>query len=177
MSDKKDTILTVALQLFAERGYDSTPTSLIAKKADVSEGLIFRHFQNKEGLMKAILTLAEEKVLVFIEEIEKLDDPKDQLNQIIELPYQIIQQNSDYWKVLSALKYQYKTQNNYTPQYVLRLNTLLFDIFSELNYPKPQLELLYFMAMIEGLSSMLLASPEAFNYKALVKFIKEKYRN
>jgi AcrR family transcriptional regulator len=58
--DKKEKILTVALALFSSQGFDSTSTSLIAKKAEVSEGLIFRHFTNKEGLLMAIMEKAKE---------------------------------------------------------------------------------------------------------------------
>jgi AcrR family transcriptional regulator len=51
MTEKKELILQTALRLFSEQGYEATPTNRIAKEAGVSEGLIFRHFENKEGLL------------------------------------------------------------------------------------------------------------------------------
>ena len=53
--NRKESILKSAVQLFAERGFASTPTSAIAKKAGVAEGLIFHHFKNKEGILVHIL--------------------------------------------------------------------------------------------------------------------------
>ena len=52
---KKEAILNAAIYLFAERGFNATPTSAIAKTADVAEGLIFHYFQNKNGILAHIL--------------------------------------------------------------------------------------------------------------------------
>ena len=49
MTEKQKNIVNAALELFAKEGFKSTSTSKVAKKARVSEGLIFRHFKNKDG--------------------------------------------------------------------------------------------------------------------------------
>ena len=43
------------MKVFATHGYRGTTTREIAKVAGISEAIIFRHFQNKEGLYSAIL--------------------------------------------------------------------------------------------------------------------------
>lgn len=45
-----------ALHLFAERGYAGTTTQEIARRADVSETLLFRHFGDKAGLYDAVVS-------------------------------------------------------------------------------------------------------------------------
>ena len=56
MEDRRAKIADVALRLFTEKGYHATSTRLIARQeAGVSEGLIFRHYNNKEGLLKELL--------------------------------------------------------------------------------------------------------------------------
>ena len=52
---KKEAILNAAIDLFAERGFNATPTSAIAKTAGVAEGLIFHYFRNKNGILAHIL--------------------------------------------------------------------------------------------------------------------------
>ena len=47
-------IVEAALALFAEQGYAATSTRQIAQAAEVSEGLIFRHFPTKLALLHAV---------------------------------------------------------------------------------------------------------------------------
>jgi AcrR family transcriptional regulator len=47
----RETIARVALELFAERGYDETTLAEIADAADVSTRTIFAYFQSKEDIL------------------------------------------------------------------------------------------------------------------------------
>lgn len=51
-------IIDSTIKLFASKGYSATTTALIAKEAGVSEAIIFKHFGNKEGLLKEIGAIA-----------------------------------------------------------------------------------------------------------------------
>lgn len=48
-------ILDAAERLFAERGFDATPTSSIAKQAAVPKGLLFYYFPTKSDLLCALV--------------------------------------------------------------------------------------------------------------------------
>jgi AcrR family transcriptional regulator len=52
---RREQILTTALGLFAERGFDATSTRQIAKEVGVAEGLVFHYFPTKATLLTAIL--------------------------------------------------------------------------------------------------------------------------
>lgn len=52
-SDTRERILQAALSLIGKRGVKGATTLAIAKEAGVNEVTIFRHFQNKEGLLQA----------------------------------------------------------------------------------------------------------------------------
>lgn len=60
MSAKADTagtadrIVSAASELFAERGYTATTTREIARRAGVNEVTVFRRFENKAGVLRAL---------------------------------------------------------------------------------------------------------------------------
>lgn len=52
--DKRDAILDAALALFAERGFHGTAVPLVAEKAKVGAGTIYRYFPSKEALVNTL---------------------------------------------------------------------------------------------------------------------------
>lgn len=48
-------ILDAAERLFAEHGFDATPTSSIAKLAEVPKGLLFYYFPTKSDVLRALV--------------------------------------------------------------------------------------------------------------------------
>lgn len=48
-------IINAALQLISEKGYTAATTKAIAELAEVNEVTIFRHFGNKQGILKALV--------------------------------------------------------------------------------------------------------------------------
>lgn len=61
-SEKRQAILKTALDLFVERGFHNTPTSLIAKQAGVATGTLFHYFKNKEELIDALYMETKSKM-------------------------------------------------------------------------------------------------------------------
>ncbi|MCA0985983.1 TetR/AcrR family transcriptional regulator [Guptibacillus algicola] len=56
LTAKQKRIVEAAIQMFSEKGYSSSSTSEIAKRANVAEGTIFRHYKTKKELLLAIVT-------------------------------------------------------------------------------------------------------------------------
>src|SRR5660397_145107 len=54
--EKKDLIMEVALELFAENGFHATSISQIAKKAGISKGLPYNYFESKKELLDELIT-------------------------------------------------------------------------------------------------------------------------
>lgn len=177
MTKKKETILTVALRLFAGQGYENTPTSQIAKESGVSEGLIFRHFENKDGLLKALIADGQARVQTRMNLIAQERDPKEIIAQTINLPLILIEQEREFWILQFILKYRnqraavLKVESDY-------YHTLLVAVrqaFVELGYEHPDQETEMLVLLLEGLSSSLLIQAETTNAAAMVAFIKSKY--
>lgn len=59
----RERILAAAEELFAESGFDATPTSRIAERAGVPKGLVHYYFRRKEDLLTALVeSLPDEHV-------------------------------------------------------------------------------------------------------------------
>lgn len=56
--DTEAQILTAAAELIAERGYTGTTTSAIADRAGVNEVTVFRRFESKAGILRALAVAA-----------------------------------------------------------------------------------------------------------------------
>jgi len=54
-ADRRTQILAAAVEVFAEQGFHGTRTRERARRAEVSEALVFRHFPTKEALIRAVI--------------------------------------------------------------------------------------------------------------------------
>ena len=53
--ERKEEILDVAEQLFAEKGFDNASTNDIIKKIGIARGTLYHHFSSKEEILDAIV--------------------------------------------------------------------------------------------------------------------------
>lgn len=74
MTERQLNILSAAIELFSEKGYEATATSEIAKKAKVAEGTIFRYYKTKKELLFAIpATLTKASLFeIFLEDFNEI---------------------------------------------------------------------------------------------------------
>lgn len=153
MTEKQEKILESALELFAVNGYAATSTSKIARKAKVSEGLIFRHFESKEGLLRAILDFGSKHAGRAYAKLLEQKDPKAKIRAALELPFRIDKSDYHFWRLIYSLKWQMETYDNSMSAPV---KAVLVEAFKELNYEHPEAEAELIMAMMDGLATAFL---------------------
>ncbi|CAM3701615.1 TetR/AcrR family transcriptional regulator [Litorimonas haliclonae] len=69
----KGRIERAALFLFSESTIEGVSTKRIAEKADVSEGLLYRHFKSKEDLARALMLTIHNRLTQLITDIDNSD--------------------------------------------------------------------------------------------------------
>ena len=173
MTNKKEKILYAALELFAKEGYKPTSTSKIAKKADVSEGLIFRHFGNKEGLLEAIIKEGEEKVKVLFADIVFEEDPKEMIRKTLMLGAKMIatQEEADFWK----LQFKIKWELEFYGEKMDPLELALTQAFTKLGYKSPELEARFLLVCLDGLGMRYFLQKD-FDVESMLHYLLEKYK-
>ncbi len=61
-TDKRDEVVRAALELIAELGFHGAPMAMIAERAGVGAGTIYRYFENKDVLIAELFGAVEEKI-------------------------------------------------------------------------------------------------------------------
>ena len=82
---KRVAILRAAVEVFAERGYESARMREVAERADVADGTLYLYFQGKEAILVAAL---EEHAKAFLRrarrDASRQSDPAAKLRKVID---------------------------------------------------------------------------------------------
>lgn len=171
MTEKQLSILNAALRLFAQQGFSATPTSQIAKEAGVSEGLIFRHFGKKDGLLKAVINEGEESFKAIFADIAMASTPKELLRKAISMPFDVPESDYEFWRLQFKLKWELES---FSDSKLVPMRLVLTNAFEKLNYEEAALEAETLMHLLEGISSAMLKSKMS-RKKELHQFLLKKY--
>lgn len=74
-NEKRDEIVRAALELIAENGFHGAPMAMIASRADVGAGTIYRYFENKDVLISELYMDLEGRIYPDIMEKYEKDKP------------------------------------------------------------------------------------------------------
>nr|AGF93390.1 transcriptional regulator, TetR family [uncultured organism] len=122
MSNYKQDIIDVAVDLFAEHGYHGTSMNMIAREAGVSKGGLYWYFCSKKDLYSSIIEMPFKDYIKFIKKVEKKEtSPKEKIKSIISFRVNYIKNNQGLSRMivnelgnLEILKekiFKYKKQN------------------------------------------------------------------
>lgn len=177
----KNAILHTALQLFGEQGYDRTPTSQIAKQAGVSEGLIFRHYGNKAGLLAAIIQEGMAQIAATMQPYTDMShDPRAAIVQHIEQSLTAIREHAAFWRLATKVRFQSAVQDiagaqiEAVNQFIVKHLT---ENFQRLGAAEPEREALLLFALIDGICLHWLQDPADYPLDTMKDLITKKYRH
>jgi AcrR family transcriptional regulator len=173
MTEKKEKILQSALELFAKEGYTATSTSKVAKHAKVSEGLIFRHFGNKEGLLEAIIKEGEERAKILFAAIVFETDPNEVIAKLLDMIESLSKKKEDFefWKLQYKIKWE---TEKYAEHKMEALHLSLSNAFKKLGYDSPELESTILLVTMDGLATRLCLQKN-FEPQPIINFLRKKY--
>jgi TetR/AcrR family fatty acid metabolism transcriptional regulator len=98
---KKQLILKVASEVFAERGFRGATISQIAKKANIAEGSIYDYFKNKEDLLFSIPEERMENYLSGLRlHLKGIKGALAKLRKLIWYHLDFYEKNQDYTRIL-----------------------------------------------------------------------------
>jgi AcrR family transcriptional regulator len=86
MGDKREHILVIAEELFAEKGFDGTSVRDIAQQAGVNLAMISYYFGSKEKLLESLIEFRAGYVYGILEELNKDEtlNPWDKIDRLVD---------------------------------------------------------------------------------------------
>lgn len=129
--DKRDEIVRAALELIAENGFHGAPMAMIADRAGVGAGTIYRYFENKDVLINELYRELEQRLYVVL--MEDYSPQKPVRERFIHLGTAIL-----HYCISNPLDFRYLEQFHNSPYGVVHRRDKLFgdsnqkDIYREL---------------------------------------------
>ncbi|MDR2823773.1 MAG: TetR/AcrR family transcriptional regulator [Prevotellaceae bacterium] len=105
-TEKRQLIKESALKLFAEKGYDATSISEIAKKAEISKGLLYNYFASKDDLLKTIWDDLIEEFEVMIDPNNDGDVTDAEAENFIDATFEMLKNKREEMKLYYQLSFQ-----------------------------------------------------------------------
>lgn len=101
MIDKKDAILQVAEEMFAENGFEGTSIRDLAARADVNLAMISYYFGSKEKLFEALVMNRTTHMREILKQINQADqDPWEKVYSVIDIYVERILSNTTFHKIM-----------------------------------------------------------------------------
>lgn len=170
---RKKLIIQSAILLFGENGYNKSTTAMIAKHAGVSEALIFKHFNSKEGLLNYILKNGYAQVILENKGMFDELNPQELIHKVLDLPRNFINDNPNFWRMQARL-IDLEICKAAHERFMQPVHHKLMYAFTELGYPNPKLEMEFLILIVESLWIKHAKNPE-FQSREMIAFIKAKY--
>jgi len=98
---RRERLVEAATQVFAERGYEGARVEQIADAADVSPGLLYRHFEGKQELYTEILQLANRELMAHLTQAAAPDLPtSERVRRGLDAFFTFVESHRQLWQML-----------------------------------------------------------------------------
>lgn len=95
--ERKKQLLTIALDEFIAKGFYGTTTREICRKANISSGLLFHYFPNKESIYLELVRIGVEKMHINV--VEAMKAPREYLFQTLQAILKQLESNLFFGKM------------------------------------------------------------------------------
>ncbi len=175
----EEKILTTALELFATKGYKNTSISEIAKKADISKGLMYNYFDSKQALLRAIITKAVNDGHDLVKHaMEDYSAPILELEHLVLDTFEHVKNNFQYWKLLTSLAHQQdilaSVQDLMEEQKKWGIEKGI-ELFTKLKSPNPMQSAFLLGAAMDGIMLHYIHTGDEYPIDAMAKSLIETF--
>ncbi len=165
-------IFRTALTLFSQKGYDQTSMRDIASHADISLGLTYNYFKNKEALLIAIVASGIEQI-----EQDWSTHSAENLQQWLVRYFTILEKHRDYWLLLRALRLQSSLTQQLGKHFDELNNFIIGDLavlLQQQGYVKALPEAILLYATLDGMTTQYFTN-DRYPLNKMLALLQRKY--
>ena len=176
--ERKQQIMQAALELFANKGFNATSISMIAKEAGISKGLMYNYFESKEQLIVEIMD-------GMIAEMMGMFDPNhdgvlevSEMENFIRIMLQHVKENRQLYKLYFHVVMQpnvFALIEDKLEQIITTIAAMIEKYFAQMGFDNPKIEALLFATMLDGLFFDYVMKPELFPLDEIEKHLIKQY--
>lgn len=177
---KRELIISTALELFAKNGYHQASIEMIAKKAGISKGLMYNYFESKEALVRAILKKGVEEMMDIFDPNHDGILEEQELKAFINGSFKMLKENLEFWKLYFSISLQpaiFSLVKEMVDELMGPLMNMTTGYFQTKGFKNPEMESIIFGALMDGIAFQYIMNPEAFPVDKIKKTLIDKYCN
>ncbi|MBI1286985.1 MAG: TetR family transcriptional regulator [Flavobacteriales bacterium] len=163
--ERRKQILDAALNVFGEDSYHLASMASVAKRANVSKGLIYNYFEGKEQILVTLVEGLFDEVFDSLELSMDVPLTREKFVHILEKTIEIVLANPKRWKLYMALSFQPDVTPVLMERMMPRIQPfmmLMYNYFSERGHKDPMTMMRYYSAILDGVQFHILLDPENF---------------
>ena len=131
--DNKESILDVALKLFADKGYDAVSVQEIVDAAGITKPTLYHYFGSKYGVLEAILDVGFERLMGSVSDSMNIsvNDVREQLFNVAKAFLTFAVDDGVFFSFMLSLMYSPKSSDSYkaVKPHLLNLYQEIIDMF------------------------------------------------
>jgi len=175
----REKILKAALEVFAKEGYHSSTVGAIAKKAGVSQGLMYNYFKSKEELINELMIgMIESLMCEFMPVNPKGKFTREHIVKMISMGIDLVLKDPKFWKLYFTVFLQPDVYAMVIDK-MMKLSDLytkaMAKYFKEKGEKDPLTMTHYLSAIMDGVQMHIMIDPENFPAEKIKKLLIKQF--
>ena len=167
-------ISDAALRLFANRGYEGTSISQIAKDAGISKGLVYNYFESKESILNHIVDHIFDEMWARFGLVGKSKMTKEDYENFLVMSLDLVLEDPDHWRLYFAVFTQPNVMKMIMGNLMIKAAPymqMMHDYYLEQGYENPDVWMRYVSACLDGIQMHIMLDPENFPLEDVKKIV------
>lgn len=172
------TIVQHALALFSKHGYDRTTIAMIAESAGIAQGLMYRYFDSKAALLRAIFEQSMGDVRASMAAAAEGKTPRERIELLIRVSFEIVHEHREFWRLSYAVRMQAAVLKELGPRvasWTAEIQKTLARFLRDADIDDPDVEAAILFALIDGVSQHYVLDPNGYPLYPVVEHIVNRY--